>query len=124
MATATDQVEMSFIEKIGDSFTSLSEGVVGAITRLLGTSNDNYIRKLGYIRAKGSRQDHTVILGSILGQINALEPQMQALSDDEIKGLTPKFRERLKQGETLEDLLPESFAACREVAKRHKNMRH
>src|SRR5437660_10343754 len=38
--------------------------------------------------------------------------------------LTPAYRERLAAGETLEDLLPEVFAACREVARRHKNMRH
>ena len=49
---------------------------------------------------------------------------MQALSDDDLKGLTPKFRERLKAGETLDDLLPEAFAACREAARRTKNMRH
>ena len=50
--------------------------------------------------------------------------QMKALSDEELKGLTPKFRERLKAGETLDDLLPEAFAACREAARRTKNMRH
>ena len=49
---------------------------------------------------------------------------MKALSDDELKGLTPKFRERLAKGETLDDLLPEAFAACREAARRTKNMRH
>src|SRR5215471_11274188 len=49
---------------------------------------------------------------------------MQALSDEELRGLTPKFRERLAQGATLDDLLPEVFAACREAGKRTKNMRH
>ena len=49
---------------------------------------------------------------------------MNALSDDELKGLTPKFRERLAKGETLDDLLPEAFAACREAGRRTKNMRH
>ena len=45
--------------------------------------------------------------------------------DDELEGTTaPKFRERLTKGETLDDLLPEAFAACREAAKRTKNMRH
>src|SRR5206468_9319871 len=57
-------------------------------------------------------------------QVNVLEPQMRALTDEEIKGLTPKFRERLANGERLDDLLPEAFAACREVARRTKNMRH
>src|SRR5207244_1117101 len=67
---------------------------------------------------------YRVVPGSILDQVNQLEPQMRALSDDEIKGLTPKFRERLAKGETLDDLLPEAFAACREAARRTKNMRH
>src|SRR2546423_6421580 len=49
---------------------------------------------------------------------------MQVLSDAELKELTPKFRDRLKNGETLDDLLPEAFAAVREAGKRFKNMRH
>src|ERR671937_485007 len=48
----------------------------------------------------------------------------EKLSDGELAGLTPQFRERLKNGETLDDLLPEAFAACREAALRTKNMRH
>src|SRR5205823_3706911 len=52
------------------------------------------------------------------------EPRMQAISDAELKELTPKFRARLAAGEALDDLLPEAFAACREAAKRFKNMRH
>ena len=62
--------------------------------------------------------------GSLLHQVNELEEKMAALSDAELKGLTPQFRERLANGETLEDLLPEAFAACRESARRFKNMRH
>ena len=50
---------------------------------------------------------------------------MQALSDDELKALTPQVPRTAGQGgETLEDLLPEAFAACREAARRTKNMRH
>src|SRR5947209_14170497 len=49
---------------------------------------------------------------------------MRALSEAEMKALTPQYRERLKNGETLDDLLPEVFAACREAARRTKNMRH
>src|SRR5207247_2836838 len=47
-----------------------------------------------------------------------------SLSDDELKALTPVLRERLAAGETLEALMPEAFAACRESARRSKNMRH
>ena len=56
--------------------------------------------------------------------INALEPSMQALSDDELRALTPRFRERLEAGEALDDLLPEAFAAVREASVRTRGMRH
>ena len=62
--------------------------------------------------------------GSLLAQINAFEEKMQALTDEELRELTPEFRERLAEGATLDDLLPEAFAACREAAWRTKNMRH
>jgi len=56
-------------------------------------------------------------------QVNALEPQMQALSDEELAGLTVRFRERLANGEDLESLLPEAFAAVREAGRRTLSMR-
>src|SRR5262249_26550549 len=49
---------------------------------------------------------------------------MHALSDEELKGITPKLRERLAKGATLDELMPEAFAACREAGWRTKNMRH
>src|SRR5262249_49889508 len=103
--------------------TSLSEGFVGFLTRLMGSSNENFVRKLGYIRSR-DQKSYTVTPGSLLAQVNELEPKMKALSETELKELTPKFRERLKQGAPLDDLLPEAFAACREAAFRFKNMRH
>ncbi len=54
----------------------------------------------------------------IVDGINALEPSMQALSDDELRGKTDEFRERLKAGETLDDILPEAFAVVREAGCR------
>ena len=54
----------------------------------------------------------------VVPQINALEPEMQALSDGELAGQTERFRERLAAGETLDDLLPEAFATVRETARR------
>ncbi|WP_020651403.1 preprotein translocase subunit SecA [Massilia niastensis] len=57
-------------------------------------------------------------------QINALEPQMETLSDAELQGKTPEFKDRLAKGETLDDILPEAFAVCREAAKRVLKMRH
>ena len=57
-------------------------------------------------------------------QINAHESAMQALSDDALRGKTAEFRERLAQGATLHDLLPEAFAAVREASRRVLGMRH
>ena len=55
-------------------------------------------------------------------KIESLRPQMQALSDEELRGKTVEFRKRLGEGETLDDILPEAFAAVREGAKRALNM--
>ena len=60
----------------------------------------------------------------VVPQINALEPEMQALSDEELAGQTERFRERLAAGETLDDLLPEAFATARETARRTLGQRH
>lgn len=57
-------------------------------------------------------------------EIEALRPAMQALSDEELKAQTGKFRERLESGETLDDILPEAFATVREAAKRVLGMEH
>ncbi|QNT79056.1 preprotein translocase subunit SecA [Entomobacter blattae] len=59
-----------------------------------------------------------------LPEINALEPQMQALQDSQLTAKTQEFRERLAQGETLDALLPEAFAVVREASKRVLGMRH
>jgi preprotein translocase subunit SecA len=56
--------------------------------------------------------------------INALESRFQAMSDEELRGITPAFRERLEKGEMLDDLLPEAFAVVREAAKRTLGQRH
>jgi len=55
---------------------------------------------------------------------NALEPEISALSDEQLQAKTPEFRERLANGEELDDLLPEIFAVCREAGKRVLGMRH
>ena len=60
----------------------------------------------------------------VVEQINALEPQMVALSDAQLRAKTDEFRMRLEKGETLDDLLPEAFAVVREASKRTLNMRH
>ncbi len=73
----------------------------------------------------GSKNDREVKrITPVVERINALEPQMKALSDDGFRELTARFREELASGKTLDDLLPEAFAAVREVAWRRLKMRH
>jgi len=60
----------------------------------------------------------------IVDVIESYDAQMQELSDDELRAKTQEFRERLSQGETLDDLLPEAFAVCREAAWRSLGMKH
>lgn len=60
----------------------------------------------------------------IVREINALEPKYETLSDDQLKAKTPEFKERLAKGATLDSLLPEAFAVCREASKRVLKMRH
>ncbi len=57
-------------------------------------------------------------------KIEALDGAMQKLSDDELKAKTPEFKQRLQNGETLDDILPEAFAVCREAAQRSLGMKH
>jgi preprotein translocase subunit SecA len=73
----------------------------------------------------GSRNDRLIkrYLHSVRA-INALEPQIERLSDAELRAKTPAFKERLASGETLDQLLPEAFAVVREAGKRALNMRH
>ena len=123
MATDT-KLEMGLLEKVGEKFTNFGDNTVKFITRIFGSSNERFVRKVGFIASKDPDNPHTVIPGSLLAQVNELEPKMAAMSDVELKELAPKFKERLKSGQTLDGILPEAFAACREAAKRAKNMRH
>ena len=70
-----------------------------------------------------SQRELKRIAGTV-DKIEALRPQMQQMSDEELKDQTRKFKERLGKGETLDDLLPEAFATVREAAKRVLNMEH
>ena len=73
----------------------------------------------------GSRNDRTLRrMRKIVDQINKLEPQFESLQDEELKAKTVEFRERLEQGENLDQLLPEAFATVREASKRVFGMRH
>src|SRR5690606_7506817 len=73
----------------------------------------------------GSRNDRLISrMRKTVKRINDLEETFSGLSDAELKGKTQEFRDRLAKGETLEQLLPEAFAAVREASKRVLGMRH
>jgi preprotein translocase subunit SecA len=73
----------------------------------------------------GSRNDRLLKqYRRVVEQVNALEPQFEKLDDTALKAKTDEFRQRLKSGTTLNDLLPEAFAAVREAGKRSLKMRH
>ncbi|HET7569077.1 MAG TPA: preprotein translocase subunit SecA [Gammaproteobacteria bacterium] len=73
----------------------------------------------------GSRNDRVIkSMRRQVARINALEPEFEALDDAALKAKTAEFRERHEAGESLDDLLPEAFAAVREASKRHLGMRH
>ncbi|MBX7493466.1 preprotein translocase subunit SecA [Qipengyuania sp. 1NDW9] len=78
------------------------------VKSVFGSSNDRYVKSIG----------------KIVNQINALEPQLQALSDEELRAQTDKFRQQLADGKTLDDILPEAFATVREASVRVLGMRH
>ncbi|VAX41938.1 Protein translocase subunit SecA [hydrothermal vent metagenome] len=113
---------MELLEKISDGFTSFTEWSTRAITGMFGSSNERRIRKIGYFRNKNGTA--SIVPGSLLEQINSFEPQWEAKSNEELLQATSQFRDRIKNGETLEDILPEAFAAVRESAKRNLKMRH
>ena len=78
------------------------------LTRVFGSRNDRLLRQL----------QRTVV------RINALEPEMEKLSDAELQAKTPEFQQRIAGGESLDKILPEAFAVCREASKRVLGMRH
>jgi len=83
--------------------------MLGAIAKsLFGSANDRYVK--GLLK--------------IVDKINAFEPQISPMSDEELRDQTLKFRARLEAGETLDDILPEAFATVREASIRTLGMRH
>ncbi|HLI21696.1 MAG TPA: preprotein translocase subunit SecA [Stellaceae bacterium] len=83
--------------------------MIGALARrLFGSANDRYVKSLG----------------PLVDEINALEPEVAALDDAGLRARTQQFRDRLAQGETLDDILVEAFATVREAAKRTLGQRH
>jgi len=78
------------------------------LTKLIGSKNERELKKLV----------------PLVDLINKREPEMKALSDSQLSAKTAEFRERVARGESLQDLLPEAFAVCREAGRRVLEMRH
>ena len=81
---------------------------MGLIEKIFGTHSENELKRVY----------------PIVDEIEAMEPEMQALSDSELREKTREFKERLSEGETLDDILPEAFAVVREAAARTLGMKH
>jgi preprotein translocase subunit SecA len=79
-----------------------------ALAKVFGTANERELKRIA----------------PTVAVINALEPSVQSLTDEQLRAKTAEFRERYKNGEALDDLLPEAFAVVREAGKRTLNMRH
>ncbi|MCI5145126.1 MAG: preprotein translocase subunit SecA, partial [Candidatus Electrothrix sp. AR3] len=73
----------------------------------------------------GSKNDREIkVLRTVVEQVNRLEPSVEPLSDEQLREKTAEFKQRYTDGETLDELLPEAFAVCREAAKRVLGERH
>src|ERR1051325_6134541 len=73
----------------------------------------------------GSRNDREIKkIQPLVARINELESRTSSLTDEQLQAKTAEFKQRFEKGETLDDLLPESFAVVREAGKRILNMRH
>jgi preprotein translocase subunit SecA len=84
------------------------QGITKLVKAIFGSANDRIVK--GYMKT--------------VEQINSMEPDFEKLSDEELRAKTDEYRERLKAGETVDDLLPEAFATVREAAKRTLGQRH
>jgi len=113
---------MEFLERLGDWFVGLTAGINQLIQRIFGSHNERIIKQIGFVRDKEGNDE--LVPGSLLDKISQLEPEMEKHSEGELKELTGKFRERLSDGQTLDEILPEAFAAVREAGKRYLKMRH
>src|SRR5215470_10761645 len=78
------------------------------LAKVVGTQNERELKRLR----------------PLVAQVNALEPSIQPLSDEKLRGKTIEFRQRVENGETLDELMPEAFAVVREAGRRVLSMRH
>ncbi len=95
-------------DKTTDTANAVTEKLSDGLMRLFGNSNERQIRRMR----------------PIVARINEMEPALQALSDEGLREKTADFRRRVAEGQTLDDVLPEAFAVCREGGRRFLKMRH
>ncbi|MCA9150978.1 MAG: preprotein translocase subunit SecA, partial [Planctomycetales bacterium] len=103
---------MNLLERVWELLGAIFGGLLGGferrITSVFGSSNARYVKKL---QAK-------------VDAINSLEPKYEAMSEEDLRNQTELFRQRLAEGESLDDILVEAFAVCREAGRRFLHMRH
>src|SRR5688572_30274940 len=103
---------MEILERIWEILTGIGNATLGrferAITGLFGSANARFLKRL---------QPKVEAIG-------ALEPKYHAMTDEELRAQTVEFRRRLAAGETLDDILVEAFAVCREAGRRFIGLRH
>jgi preprotein translocase subunit SecA len=103
---------MEIVQQIWEILTALGNGILGGfergVTSVFGSANARYLKRL---QPK-------------VDAINAQESKCEAMTDEELRAQTVDFRRRLAAGETIDDLLVEAFAVCREAGRRFINMRH
>jgi preprotein translocase subunit SecA len=103
---------MEILERIWEIVTGIGNGILSrferGVTSLFGSANARYLKRLA----------------PKVEAINALEPKYEAMSNEELRAQTAEFRRRLAAGETLNDILVEAFAVCREGGRRFIGLRH
>ncbi|MEX2317362.1 MAG: SEC-C metal-binding domain-containing protein [Pirellulales bacterium] len=103
---------MELLERIWEILSAIGNGILGrferGITSLFGSANARFLRRLA----------------PKVEAINSLEAKCQSMTDEQLRAQTDDFRRRLAAGETLDDLLVEAFAACREAGRRFIGLRH
>ncbi len=103
---------MDILERIWEVLSAIGNGILGrferAITGVFGSANARFLKRL---------EPKVTAIG-------ALESKYQAMTDEELRNQTVEFRRRLAAGETLDDILVEAFAVCREAGRRFIGLRH
>lgn len=113
---------MDVFDRVGEFFNGMTAIAERGIRSVFGSSNERAVRRVGFIRQRDGQSQ--VIPGSTLDRINQLEPEFEKLNESELRETASRLRAKLADGKTVDEILPEAFAAVRESAKRYLKMRH